>query len=48
MPLREGTGAGGKIERKIFEVSNRAVSRGQNELVGEFKMAADDVISNNE
>ena len=30
---------------EITEVNARAVSRGQNELIGEFKMAAGDVIS---
>ena len=35
----------GKIEWKSSEVNTRVVSRGQNELIGEFKMAADDVIS---
>ena len=35
---------GEKIGRELSEVSNRAVSRGQNELIGEFKMAAGDVI----
>ena len=37
--------SGGKIERKLSEVNTRAVSRGQNELIGEFKMVAGDVIS---
>ena len=27
-----------EIKRKLFEVNTRAVSRGQNELVGKFKM----------
>ena len=35
---------GGKFKRKLSEVITRAVSRGQNELIGKFKMAADDVI----
>ena len=36
---------GGKFKRKSSEVNTRAVSRRQNELIGKFKMAADDVIS---
>ena len=36
---------GGKIEWKLSKVNTRAVSRGQNELIGELKMAADDVVS---
>ena len=36
---------GGKIEWKSSEVNTRAVSRGQNKLIGVFKMAAGDVIS---
>ena len=36
---------GGKFKRKLSEVNTRAVSRGQNELIGKFKMAAGDVIS---
>ena len=36
---------GGKIEWKSSEVNTRAVSRGQNELIGKFKMAEDGVIS---
>ena len=35
----------GKIKWKLSEVYTRAVSRRQNELIGEFKMAAGDVIS---
>ena len=38
-------GVGRKIEWKSSEVNTRAVSRGQNELIGKFKMAARDVIS---
>ena len=34
-----------KIEWKLSEVNIRAVSRGQNELIGKFKMAAGDVIN---
>ena len=34
-----------KFKRKLSEVITRAVSRGQNELIGKFKMAAGDVIS---
>ena len=30
---------------KLSEVNARTESRGQNELIGKFKMAADDVIS---
>jgi hypothetical protein len=37
-------GDGGKIKWKVSEVNFRAVSREQNELIGKFKMAADDVI----
>ena len=36
---------GGKFKRKLSEVNTRAVSRRQNELVGKFKMAADDMVS---
>ena len=36
---------GGKFKRKLSEVNTRAVSRGQNESIGEFKMIADDWIS---
>ena len=35
----------GKFKRKLSEVNTRAVSRGQNELLGKFKMAPSDVIS---
>ena len=35
----------GKIEWKSSEVNTRAVSRGQNELIGEFNMVEGDVIS---
>ena len=35
---------GGKFKRKLSEVNTRAVSRGQNELISKFKMAAGDVI----
>ena len=38
-------GDGGKIERKLSEVNIRDVSRGQNELIGEFKIAMGYVIS---
>ena len=39
-------GNGGKFEWKSFEVNTntRAVSRGQNELIGKFKMVAGDLI----
>ena len=43
--VAEREGDGGKIKWKLPEVNTRAVSRGQNKLIGEFKMAADDVIS---
>ena len=36
---------GGKFKRKLPEVNTSAVSRGQNELVGKFKMAAGDIVS---
>jgi hypothetical protein len=36
---------GGKFKRGLSEVKVRAVSRGQNELVCKFKMAAGDKIS---
>ena len=42
---RRSGGDGGQIEWKSSEVNTRAVSRGQNELIGEFKAAAGDVIS---
>ena len=38
-------GDGGKIEWTSSEVNTRAESRGQNKLIGEFKMAAGNVIS---
>ena len=38
-------GDGGKNVWKLSEVNTRAVSRVQNELTGEFKMAAGDVFS---
>ena len=38
-------GDGGKIEWKLSEVNAWALFRGQNELIGMFKMAAGDVIS---
>ena len=34
----------GRIEWKLSEVNTRSVSRGQNELIGKFKMAAGDAI----
>ena len=34
-----------KIKWKIFEVNTRAVSREWNELIGEFMISANDVIS---
>ena len=36
---------GWKIECKLSEFNNRAASRGQNDLIGEFKLAAGDLIS---
>ena len=36
---------GGEFKRKLSEFNTRAVSRGQNELIGKFKMEAGDVIS---
>ena len=36
---------GGKFKRRLSEVNTRAVSRGQNELVCKFKMAAGDMVS---
>ena len=36
---------GGKFKRRLSEVNARAVSRGQNELVGKFKMATGDMVS---
>ena len=41
----EGWGVGGKIEWGLSELNTWAMSRGQDELVGNFKMAAGDVIS---
>jgi hypothetical protein len=31
-------GDGGKIERKLSEVNTRAVSKGKNEMIEQFKM----------
>ena len=42
---RKGGGDGGKFEWKSSEVNTRIVSRVQNKLIGEFKMAESDVIS---
>ena len=36
---------GGKFKRRLSEVNARAVSRGQDELVCKFKMAAGDMVS---
>ena len=36
---------GGKFKRRLSEVNARAVSRGQNELVGKFKMVAGDMVN---
>ena len=38
-------GDGWRIEWKSYEINIRAVYRRQNELIGKFKMVADDVIS---
>ena len=38
-------GDGGKIEWKLSEVNTRTMSRGQNKLIGRFKMTVGDVIS---
>jgi hypothetical protein len=38
-------GIGGKIEQKLSEVNTRAVYRGQNELIGKFKISAGEVIN---
>ena len=35
----------GKFKRRLSEVNARAVSRGQNELVCNFKMEAGDMVS---
>ena len=35
----------GKIKWKLSEVNTRAVSRGQNNLIGEFKMTEGDVMT---
>ena len=42
---KKSGGDGGKIKLKLSEVNTRAGSRGQNELIGEFEIMADDVIS---
>ena len=43
---REGKGGNrGKIKSKLSEVNTWDVSRGQNELISKFKMAAGDMIS---
>ena len=45
MSARQEDGrSGGKIESNLSEVNTRALSRVQKELIGEFKMAAGDVI----
>jgi hypothetical protein len=38
-------GIGGKIKWRLSEVNTRTVSRGQDKLIGKFKMVAGDVIS---
>ena len=44
--LRQEAGNGGGIIKwRLSEVNTRTVSRGQDKLVGKFKMAAGDVIS---
>ena len=42
---RKTGGDVGRIECKLSEVNTRAASRGQNELIGEFKIVAGDVIN---
>ena len=42
---RKRGGDGVRIEWKIPEVNTRAVSRGQNEMIGKLKIVACDVIS---
>ena len=42
---RKGCQVGGKIKWRLFYVNTRAVSRGQNELIGKFKMLAGDAIN---
>ena len=41
----KGRWDGGKIKQKSSEVNTRALSRGQNELIDEFKMAVGNLIS---
>ena len=41
----EGLGIGVKIKWKLSEVNTMPVSRGQDKLIGKFKMAVGDVIS---
>ena len=36
---------GGKFKRKLSEANTRAVSRGQNELIGKLMMSVGDMIS---
>ena len=45
---RRNGGDGGKIERKLYEVNTRAMSRGHNALMSKFKMGMDDVVSTGE
>jgi hypothetical protein len=40
----KGRGVGERIGWKLSDVNNRAVSRGQDELIGKFKMAVGDVL----
>ena len=42
---QEGGRNGGKIEWKSSEVNTRALCRGLNKMIGEFKMAVGDVVS---
>ena len=42
---RGRVGVGGKIKWRLSEANAWAVSRGQDKLVGKFKMVAGDVIS---
>ena len=41
----KGVGDGGKLKWKLSEVNTRTVSRGQDKLIGKFKLATGDVIS---
>jgi hypothetical protein len=46
MSARQEEGrSGGEIEWKLSDVNTRAVSKGQNKLIGKCKIAAGDVIN---